>query len=183
MKINILNIIYDHIGTLTHPADSEFIDGERPKMLPEDFLIFFLIPVIVAAVAVYFGAEVKRETFGISISVFAIFTALLLNVQIALFSVFQRRWSTRSDSNLDAMQREKMEERNKFICEININISYLILISCSSVSIFIGFYVFEYSGVIASFLGILLFLHFIFTLLMVIKRSHVLFREEYKHDQ
>lgn len=174
MKINIFSIFVDHLKTLkSNEAHS------KEKLCGEDFLIFFLLPIIIAIATCYYGTNLDKETYGISISVFSIFTALLLNVQIALFAVYQRAWTSLKDKNLDEIQQSEINLRNDLLREVNTNISYLIILSCFAVTIFLIFYMTKTESKFASSISFFIYIHFLFTLLMVIKRAHALFSKEY----
>lgn len=175
MKINILSIVFEHFQTLKAFNESK----KTNKVFREDFLVFILLPFIVSAIAAAFGIQLNKDTYGISISVFSIFSALLLNVQIALFSIYQRGWSSLKDTNLNEIQKQEIKDRNDLLGEVNTNISYLIVVSCIGVTLFLILYISDPKNKIMTFISYFLYLHFLFTLLMVIKRAHALFGKEY----
>lgn len=172
MKANILHILKAHLATLK-------VDGETRYHRP-DILLFFLLPLLIAVIAWALGTTIDRDTFNVSISVFAIFSALLLNVQIALFSISQREWKREDDELSDDLKKKKLAERRELLGELNTNISYLIVVSCLAVTAFLGFYVVKEANSIATPISIWLYAHFFLTLLMVIKRAHALFQKEYE---
>src|SRR5690554_1437426 len=98
MKINIIGIIIDHVKTL-HDFNPEE-QGEnvkQQKIARDDFLTFFLLPLFAAVLLAALGPILNKDTYTVSVSIFAIFSALLLNVQIALFSIYHRSWSRLED--------------------------------------------------------------------------------------
>ena len=68
------------------------------------------------------------------------------------------------------------------LSELNTNISYLILVSCSALILFLLFYSFPMPERFATAVTAFIYIHFILSLLMVIKRSHALFQLEYHID-
>lgn len=172
MKIDVTHIVRSHLGTLR--------DEGEARLSREDFLLFFILPALAAVVAFFVGLRIDQGAFGVSISAFAIFAALLLNVQIALFSILQREWTPSDDANIRAIQKEKRAERRELLREVNTNISYLIVISCIAITVFLLFYVLKPDGFFAQFVSTYIYVHFVLSLLMVIKRSHALFQKEYE---
>jgi len=180
MKINVVSIFTDHLKTLRHYEPDTLLEQRSPPRLSrEDFLIFFIAPALIAAAGIVLGANLDKDTYGMSISVFAIFSGLLLNVQIALFAVYQRSWAPLTDRNLDEIQERQLTKRNDLLSEVNTNISYLIIVSCGAVSIFLIAYMTKTTSHIMSLFSLYIYAHFILTLLMVIKRAHALFDNEY----
>ena len=81
MKINVNHIIVKHIKTLCVNSIN--------KISFIDIFIFYLIPAfIVMAIVHLFEIKMHKDIYNVSISAFAIFASLLLNVQIALFGIF-----------------------------------------------------------------------------------------------
>ncbi len=181
MKINVASIFTDHLRTLRQYEPDEGLHDTKSdlRISREDFLLFFLVPGLLAAIGTAVGANLDKDAYGMSISVFAIFSGLLLNVQIALFSVYQRTWTTLTDKNLDELKQKKLQSRNLLLSEVNTNISYLVIISCAAVSIFFLAYMMKSSSTVMSYISLYIYSHFILTLLMVIKRAHALFDNEY----
>jgi hypothetical protein len=172
MKANVLHIIQAHLATLK-------TDGEARYHRP-DILLFFILPLLISVMAWAFGGSIEKDTFSVSISVFAIFSALLLNVQIALFSISQRDWRPERDKLSADLQENKLEERRELLAELNTNISYLVVVSCLAVTSFLVFYVVKKTDCIETPVSIWLYAHFFLTLLMIIKRAHALFQKEYE---
>jgi hypothetical protein len=172
MKANVFYILRAHWGTLRADGDVRF---HRP-----DILLFFIVPALIAVIMGASGGNLDDDAFSVSISVFSIFSALLLNVQIALFGISQRVWQKEKGSILDEMKNEKIEERRILLSELNTNISYLIVISCFSVTFYLFFYVSDVISWVEGPLSVWIYCHFFLTLLMVIKRAHSLFQKEYE---
>lgn len=180
MKINIIGIIIDHVKTLHDYNHREQKDGVKTeKIARDDFLTFFLLPFFAAVLLATLGPSLNKDTYTVSVSIFAIFSALLLNVQIALFSIYHRSWSQLEDNNLQSMKNDRIDTRGFLIRQLNTNISYSIVVSCSAVMVFFFLYVFNFSSIISTCICYFLFIHFFLTLLMIIKRAHALFDTEY----
>lgn len=171
MKIDFRRIIKDHIYTLK--------DGDNGKILKLDIFLFFILPLIVAAISAYFKPTINRDFYNVSITFFGIFIALLLNIQVAIFGIFQRNWEKLADTRLQKMQDNKLDWKKALAKEINSNISYLILVSCIGLFLLIGLYIFETTSYFWVFLVVSIYGHFLLTLLMIVKRSHALFQAEY----
>lgn len=172
MKINIFHIVVRHIATLRNEASG--------KVAIADVLVFYIFPAVVSFLILYSDVDVNKSVYGFSVSVFSIFAALLLSVQIALFGIFQRGWKTDGDPRKDVQSQRKRAERNNLLRELNTNISYLTVICCTFISLLIIFYVFKINEKIEIFVFFYVFIHFVLTLFMVIKRSHALFQKEYE---
>lgn len=147
-----------------------------------DLLVFFAIPAF-AGLALYFLCfDVKTDAYNVSITFFGIFIALLLNIQVAIFSILQRRWTSPDDPKLKDVQAKKLVERRNVLNELNANLSYLILVSCGALFLSLLFYVNEWKrGVAPALLGAI-YIHFILTMVMVVKRAHLLFQKEYQNS-
>ncbi|NHO34443.1 hypothetical protein GOB85_18495 [Acetobacter sp. LMG 1636] len=124
----------------------------------------------------------SKDFYNLSITFFGIFIALLLNIEVAIFAIFTRKWKNNSDEN-----GEKFSERNKLISEVDSNISYLVLVCFFA--LFFCLAVFgvssikdSYNSWYASCVLIYFYGHFGLTLLMIIKRSHALFQREYRES-
>lgn len=172
MKINISSIIRDHVHTL-------HADGEK-GVDKSDLSIFYGLPLIVASLAFYYAFAMPSDVHSLSITFFGIFIALLLNIQVAIFSIFQRKWDAPSDVKLARVHFETVRTRRILLSELNANISYLILICCVCLILSVWFYIQKISHSIAPAAMIALYFHFVLTLIMIVKRSHALFQKEYR---
>jgi 4-hydroxybenzoate polyprenyltransferase len=159
-KIDIRMIVEDHFST--------FKDEGTQKVSPYDYAIMLGGPGLLAIILVLFGFSIGDANVGALISVFAIFAGLLFNVLVLIYSF--------SDVNSDG----KKGVRDRLLRQSFANISYSILVSLTSVVVlaallFVG-------GILQSFLeAIVIFLsaNFVLSLLMVLKRIHVLLRDKF----
>lgn len=172
MKANVFHILLAHLRTMKTEDEGRY---HRP-----DIVLFLLLPILASILVVAVGGQLDRDAFNVSISVFAIFSALLLNVQIALFSIYQREWRTKADSIASDIQKDKIKLRRELLGELNTNISYLIVLSVFSVTVFLVFFVSKFLDPVETPIAVFLYSHFLLTLLMVIKRAHALFQKEYQ---
>ncbi|MDI6028659.1 hypothetical protein QBK99_21005 [Corticibacterium sp. UT-5YL-CI-8] len=175
IKINVLGIVSGHLRTIR--------SAESNKFEKDDLIVFFAIPIVGGLTSYYFGITLKNDVFNTSISVFSIFSALLLNVQIALFSIYQRNWGRSNDEIVELMQKEDIGLKKRLLSELNTNISYMVLFSIVSVILFVIFYSFEFAIAFRGPVTVFIYLHFVLTLMMVVKRSHALFQKEYDLEQ
>jgi hypothetical protein len=175
MKINVWFIVSEHIKTLSVDGGN----GESKKSAV-DISIFYLLPLALGFFAWWFCFEVKEAVYELSVSVFAIFSALLLSVQVAMYGVFRSERKISNDKVIDEASKAKVDELRGLLCEINTNISYLILVSCIAVSIFLLFFAVRLPPSIETGLLIAIYAHFILTVAMVLKRAHLVFDAEYR---
>jgi vacuolar-type H+-ATPase subunit I/STV1 len=173
-KIDIRGIFSDHYNTLV-----DYADGRRNYL---DLLVQFLVPGIAASLYWYYAPSLK-DGVGQSIdqaivAAFAIFTALLFNLQIMMMGLL----SSHSEGNFgqesenEALQKRKAAEKKEFIRQIFYNISYAILVAISLVSISILLVFFDLTESFPfKILEMYLVAHFLLVGLMVLKRTHSLF--------
>ncbi|MFG6516781.1 hypothetical protein ACGYLX_04915 [Sulfitobacter sp. 1A13496] len=171
MKIGLTRIILAHIATLKNVGSE--------KTSRSDILVFFGIPILGAIASWHFCLYFTNEVYSASISVFAIFSALLFSVQVAMYGVFRSDRKSTGDKVLDSDDEKFAENARVLLREVNANISYLILISCVSVTIFLVFVATPIPARIEAAGLVLLYSHFLLTVAMVLKRAHEIFDAEY----
>ena len=171
MKINVWQIIIDHLDTLRNDV------SKRISFV--DVLTFFIFPILCSILGYLACVKVSKDFYNVSITFFGVFVALLLNFQVAAFGIYNRKWSLSEDEKLSLNQVEKIGIRRRLLKETNANISYLILFSALSILFFVILYTVEKTTRMAGFVSLFIYIHFVLTLLMVVKRSHALFRKEY----
>lgn len=174
MKLDVQSIVRDHCLTL--------IEGQSAKASVLDFVTFLGLPLIVAVLAGERGFDLKTDAYNVSITFFGIFIALLLNIQVAIFAIFQRKWTVSYDLVEARVQQVVIDVRRQLLGELNANISYLVLVCCAALVLSLCAYVAEWKSGIAPAATVFLYGHFLLTLLMVVKRSHALFQQEYRKD-
>lgn len=172
MKINVLSIFWDHFGTL--------YDSRSNRASLFDIGLFYVAPIFSALFAYYFGITLKSEAYNISITFFGIFIALILNIQVAMFSIFQRKWEMPSDKRIAASLTDTLADRKKLLIELNANLSYLILVCCVALVLSLLSFIKSFDNCVIPAVMVFLYAHFLLTLLMVVKRAHALFHKEYR---
>ena len=170
-KINITSVVSSHLDTLR----------SRGKLVKLDIAVFYVFPVLVGAAAWLLKWEVPEKALELSISVFSIFAALLLSVQVAMYSVSLREMTPPEDQKKLRSFNELKETRNSLIRELNSNISYLILLSVVTVTITLLLFFWSSPRMGGSGVAVALYIHFFLTLLMVVKRSSIVFSREYEN--
>jgi hypothetical protein len=172
VKINVYSVIRDHLQTL-RKADSGRISYT-------DIVVFYGLPIAMSSVSIMKKLTIEADGYSVSITFFGIFIALLLNIQVAIFAIFQRKWETPLDNRLAKKQEEQLKYRRTLLSELNSNIYYLTLISCIGVSAVLIFYLFKMKSGFGPAVLVFIYAHFILTFVMIIKRSHALFQKEYR---
>lgn len=168
-KIGVYIIIIDHINTL--------YDDRTKNRSWTDISLFYLLPLIIASVFYFFPFKFPSGTYSALIAVFSVFSALLFSAQIALYSLSPKKPPSAEDNIERAILDKEYSDKKRYFADVNSNVSYLILMSCLSLIIFLVSLVFELNGVISGSVHVALVSHFFLTLLMLIKRSHIAFSE------
>lgn len=97
-----------------------------------------------------------------------------------MYGIFRAQPKPPKNEIEEALQGLEKDEEKALLVEVNSNISYLIMLSCISVTFSFVFYAFGILGKTTTFTIFFLISHFLLTLLMLIKRSHLLFDNSYK---
>lgn len=164
-KINIWRIITDHLATLK--------DADKGRPGFSDFFLFLLLPCGGAVVIVFvFHKLLSDNLINILITSLSIFVGLLLNLLVIIFDIINK-----------ITERKTEELKKMFLREIYSNISFSILNSL----ITIGFLVVALIDqpeikMAANVLADTFLILFGLTLLMILKRVHVLLSNEFKND-
>lgn len=162
-KLDISGLLRDHFKTMS-----------GLELIP-----FYGVPLGVGAFQFILDANLPINVIELSVSVLAVFSALLLTVQVALFGISQSKIDEPSDDKLVEKQRRIRRLRLKLLREANVNISYLNVISLLLLSICLIIAGFGTNSLISAFVSAL-YIHFCLILLMLIKRTYALFSKEYK---
>lgn len=173
MKIDVSRIVRDHFVTLR--------DADSSGVALIDLSLFALAPILFSILSYLGKYEFKPDFYNVSITFFGIFIALLLNIQVAIFSIFLRRWDIPNDNREKHLVEARLNDRKLLLKELNSNISYLIVFSCFSLLLFLCIFALSIVNTIVSAFSVLIYTHFMLTLLMVVKRAYALFQSEYAH--
>jgi hypothetical protein len=161
-KIDVGRIITDHIDTLR-----DFRTGRRKK---GDFVLFFILPLVAGAFAVLFVDAAKAT--GILLTSLSVFAALLFNLLLLVYESIQR---ARSEPSPDRL-------KIRILREVYANISFCIIVAVLAIVLLLAGPLRARLSSIAQVLVFLIYYLvgvFILTLLMVLKRVHILFSHEF----
>ena len=153
-KIDLTKIVKDHLSTLKH-------HGENKKS-KSDIFLFYGIPIILLFFILFKKFVFTESQINILITVFSIFTGLLLNLLLLIYDI--------------VLKNSSSTKKEQFLKEIYSNISYTILLAI--VIIIMLFISCVKSHFILSSLVVTLIIQFILTLLMILKRVHILLSKE-----
>lgn len=156
-KININQILKSHFATLRNDNSN--------KAEFDDYWTFLIVPMLVATGLIYFNIQLKDSAVNIVVTTLSILVGLLFNVIVLIFDIIKR----------DASQRLK----NTVLKQLLANISFTILLSIVTILFTLATY-FEndYIKEIATWIVYFFLTIFLFTVLMVLKRMYLLFRNE-----
>jgi hypothetical protein len=172
MKLDVRSIIIDHFCTLTK--------GQSAQASLVDLFLFVILPFLAAVAANCTDVVLRTEAYNVSVTFFGIFIALLLNIQVAIFAIFQRKWAVSDDAIEAQVQEGVISVRRRLLGELNANISYLILVCFVALVLSLWAYVAELNQGMAPLITVFLYVHFLLTILMVVKRAHALFQQQYR---
>lgn len=172
-KVNILCIWRDHLDTLR-----DFGTGERRGA---DVMLFFATPMLVVTLAIVIHGPMDGTEVAILITAFSIFAALLLNLLLLIFGLVRRNKS--SDDVL-------ADQRIELLRETYSNISFCILISIAAIALLLLYLLDSRHNFVIPGLDYLMssFVYymttvFLLTLVMVLKRVHILLSKEIEDAQ
>ncbi len=156
-KINISQILKSHFATLQNDNSkkSEF----------DDYFTFFILPIIISSILLYFKIWLKESAINIIITTLSILVGLLFNVIVLIFDIINR----------DATQKVK----NTVLKQLLSNISFTILLAIVSILFTLVTYIDTiFIKEIATWIVYFLLSAFFFTVLMILKRMYLLFKNE-----
>ena len=164
-KISLRRIWADHIDT--------FRDFGTKEYKKSDFLLFFGVPVVPATLIVVFVGTTSGATITVLITSLSVFAALLLNLLLVIYSVANRR--------LGAAERDQDAVSRQVLREVFSNISFATATAVVGVVVLVGLAIdsnvwgveIVLSAVIHYLLGV-----FVLTVLMILKRMHILLAKE-----
>ena len=168
-KINILRIISAHFDSLR--------DASTGKHSISDVILFFGAPLLAAAMGWYLGWGLYVDALNAVLAAFAIFAGLLLNLLLLIYT-----FST--DAN-HPVALAKL--RLAFVRELHNNIAFAILVSIGIVvvaMVAIGDLKMvapeqpAHTGRVITAILLYLIVNFVLTLLMILKRIHVMMGQE-----
>lgn len=167
-KINFFKIIQDHFSTLKEHDTGQYSIA--------DIVIFFLVPAIAAVALSYFNIFLSSDLATVLLTVMSILTGLMFNLIVLMYEVITK--STKEHGKEGKNDRLKLS----FLREVYSNISFSIFVSIIMLCLLLIFFmVKENTFAMAIMSGLIFGLLFIFvlTLLMILKRIHVLISKEF----
>ena len=167
-KINVIRIVSNHLETLRLYRSQ--------NLSKKDLALFYLVPMVVSATAIYAGYSLNDEVAGILLAAFAVLTGFLLNLLVFLYDMIQKSPSEKSEDP----EINRINDLRKIILkETYFNISYCILVGLIlTVFLVVGLISLRWVNCAASFIVFSLVGNFLLTLLMVLKRFNVLIQEK-----
>lgn len=166
-KINVWTIIKDHLNTL---------NCKTGKLYKRDTFVFFFIPVVLSVLLSIYQSKPSEPLLNALITAFSIFAGLLFNLLVIIYSIISRE----EPSGFKPV-------KIRFVTEIYSNISFGVLLSFFNIillfltMLFLGFL--SKNGIlsfISSFITYYSVILFLLTLLMTLKRVHILLATEIK---
>lgn len=158
-KIDLRAIVLDHFAT--------FRDEATDKYSIMDFAVMCGIPLAVAVGSAVAGFHVPDSHVGTLISAFAIFGGLLFNVLVLIYS-------------FSAGDEEEDVLRERLVQQSFANISFAVMSSLLAVMLLVV--LLFVSGIGQTIIEALIYfvgLNFLLTMLMVLKRMHILLRGKF----
>ena len=165
-KINPSIIVIDHFKTLRQ--------NQIGKILFDDILIFFLLPILLSLLLLIFGQYLNDNLITIFVTSLSIFAALLFNLLLLIFDIV----------NKEDHKNDKSTLKIRYLKEIYSNISYSILISIIAIIALLVAYIdipLTYLNFVLGFISYTLIIQFLLTLFMVLKRVHILLSKEFQN--
>ncbi len=165
-KINVLPVISKHLETLSNYGED--------KRSWSDYCLFLIIPILCGVALAWSGFGFRTDAVNGFLNAFSIFTGLLLNVLILVFTL------TGSTSPLNIDVRLRRELLRQVFANICFTILISIVVVCAAI-IALAYMKSEpgaRTGPVATAVLASFTLNFVLTLLMIIKRMFVLLEKE-----
>lgn len=170
-KVNIFIIFVDHLSTL--------YNDKTGKLSWLDICFFYIVPLFLAVCFYFFPIKLPNGIETALIAVFSVFGALLFSAQIALYGLSPKSPKKSDDETTQALEDKRYNNERKFFSDVNFNVSYLILLSCLSLVVFLLLLVVDAAKHLEGAFIVGIVFHFFLTLIMLIKRTHIAFASKY----
>jgi hypothetical protein len=167
-KINITCVLVDHCRTLR--------DFRTGKISGSDILVFAGIPLVVTAAFLYFRVYLTAGAVTTLLACFSILTGLLFSILLLILDLVQKEPEKKDEHAADKATRKI---RSQLLRDTFSNISFCVLLAIILALISVGG-IFDNHWVCIVISAIIYFgsANFVLTLLMVLKRIHVLLANE-----
>ena len=163
-KINVTEIVKDHLDTLRDYATGKIMIG--------DIIIFFIFPLLAALFVVFILQFLLTDAAAnVLVTSLSVFSALLFNLLLLIYDIIRK----------EERHQKPKNKMPKFLKEIYSNISFSILIAVICIAILLLTFLDisnQYFNHFLSFTVYFLVSLFILTLFMILKRIHVLLKKE-----
>ncbi len=177
-KINILSIVSDHIATLRNDRNG--------KVYWPDIVLFFVLPLLISILLLSLGVLLTNEITNAIVTSLSLFAGLLFNLLVLVYEILSRKSFT---------PRQKTALR-----EIYVNISFGILVSLTTIVLSLLHFIEIHKCTVnlcllgkcapqavyicipdwfISLIVYYLFINFVLTLFMILKRIYKLMSEEF----
>lgn len=162
-KIDVRQIVADHWHTLR--------DYGRNRQSPADVGLFVVLPVALALGGGLLGFVLSGAAVGVIITALAVFAGLLFNLLLLAHGIIRR-----------ADTAPHFADERKLLEEVYSNIAYAILAAITCIVVLLGSFIERPDWVprAISAVGLAVLAHFLLTLLMILKRVHVLLSREFR---
>lgn len=168
-KIDVSRIIAGHVDTLR-----DFSSGRRSFA---DIAVFFGTPLVVAGLAWYLRWGLYVDALNAILAAFAIFAALLLNLLLLIYTFSTDRSHPGALAKVRGALVRELHDNIAFATLTSIAIVVATLISVAQLKIQDPINP-RHTGRVMTFVIVYLTTNFILTVLMVLKRIHVLLSRE-----
>lgn len=164
-KLNVRDIVVDHFSTLKNLRT-----GEWSK---EDFFIFVGIPLVVTCGMLWAELLVTKQAVNILFTGLSIFAGLLFNLLVLAHGIIR-----------STVEKPRYADEKRLLKEIYSNISYTILISILMLGVLLIRFITDAVPVLYVISALTYFFvgNFLLTLLMVLKRIHVVLGLEFNRE-
>jgi len=166
-KINVFSIVVRHMDT--------FREGEvhQNRLYTLDLLLFYGLPAAVCVIYYFLNFSVQNNLVNVGLTVYSIFFGLLLNLLVLIHAV---------SNGLKYKSSEKSHKNKvmKLLLSMSNNIGYSVFISAIVLLLLVAFHLFD-EGLVRNtltYMIIYLSVNFGLTLLLVLKRAHIILTED-----
>lgn len=190
-RISVKHIVFSHLRTLS--------DANSNSVNASDIWLFFGTPALITVLLmILFGLNVNSELGNALFTGLAIFAGLLFNLLVLVYDIVSRE-----DRNFNTEEPRRRNRRVRTLREVFDNVSYAILVALAIVFLIgvlnLAFNTGLFSGNITwvcnrvailcrynvgkwllDFLILTLSINFVLTLLMVLRRVHLLLSSEFR---
>jgi len=178
-KISVRKLVAAHLDTLVDNRAVASDGGAKAPRSAGDLALFFGLPALAGIAFGIWAAAIGDGAVTATITAFSIFAGLLFNLLALTYEIMRRVADT-----ADSRRTSEFLEKKKALRQVHANVSFAILVALVIVLLCLPDYVLPDRSVASHILnGVIVFLilNFALTLLMVLKRMHLLLDFEVEH--